>query len=256
MRKFTEFLRKLLMLVAVCAIIYSGYQLFLIKQEKDLDTKVNNDIIEIIGRDEEAEDDEVKFLTKKTFNEIYNINNDFIGYFYYPSLDIHEAVTQTTNNEYYLDRSIYKDYLNVGTVFKAYDQTKDDQNWTLYGHWIQNSTRKFSNLHKLQNQANYEANKSFFYADDEYVYEYEVAYVIYHTSLEDQDNVSYWQGSFSEAQFDEFVANAEIQQMYDTGVEITYEDKMMSLQTCITYDSDERLVIIGKEVSRTPIADE
>ncbi len=249
-----EFFRKLLMLVAIIAILYSGYQLYLIKVEKDLLKQVDNEIVDIIGKEEE--DDSVKFLTKKSFNDLYEKNNDFIGYFYYPSLDINEVVTQTSNNSYYLTKTFFHEYHVYGTVFKAYDQSKEDQNWTLYGHWIQNSTDKFSNLHKLREEENYADNKTFYYADDEFVYEYEVAYVIYHNALSETDNVSYWQGSFSENQFNEFVANADVQQIYDTGVELSYEDKLMSLQTCITYNSDERLVVIGKEVSRVPISDQ
>lgn len=250
--KIKEIIRKLLMVVSIIAIFYSGYQLYLIKQDKDNAKQVNKEIIEIIGK----EDDELKFLTKKSFAELNEINDEFIGYFDYPSLGISEPVTQTTNNDFYLDRSIYKDYLMYGTIFKSFDQTKDDQNWTLYGHWIQNSSAKFSSLHHLMDEANYEENKKFYYSDDEYVYEYDVAYVIYHSEVSKSDNVPYWQGSFSESEFNDFVLNAEKQALYSTGVEVNYSDKLMSLQTCIRYDSDERLVVVGKEVSRTPIADE
>lgn len=240
------------MIIAILAIIYSGYQLYLIQAEKNQSSSVNNEIADIIGK----EDDEIKILTKKTFGELHEKNNDFVGYLHYPSLDINEPIVQTTDNDYYLDMSFYKEYLLYGTVFMSYDQSKTDQNRTLYGHWISNSTAKFSNLHKLRDQANYEASKTFYYSDDEFVYTYEVAHVIYHDSVAGVDNVPYWQGNFSEEQFYSFVENAKAQEIYSTGVEMTPDDKMMSLQTCISYDTDERLVVIGKEVSREPIAEQ
>ena len=133
---------------------------------------------------------------------------------------------------------------------------KTDQNRTLYGHWVSNSDAKFSNLHLLRDVENYEAHKTFYYSDDEFIYTYEVAHVIYHDSITGDDNVPYWQGNFSEQQFYNFVANAKNQEIYSTGVELGPEDKMMSLQTCISFDTDRRLVVIGKEVERVPIADE
>lgn len=252
MKTFKEILRKLLMIVAIVAIIYSGYQLYLIQSEKNESKSVNNEIAEIIGK----EDDQIKFLTKKTFAELYEKNNDFVGYLHYPSLDINEPIVQAADNDFYLYRSFYKEYLTYGTVFMSYDQHKTDQNRTLYGHWVSNSDAKFSNLHLLRDVENYEANKTFYYSDDEYVYTYEVAHVIYHDSVTGEDNVPYWQGNFSEDQFYSFVANAKNQEIYSTGVELNLDDKMMSLQTCISFDTDRRLVVIGKEVERVPIADE
>lgn len=252
MKQFKEILRKLLMLIAICAIIFSSYQLYLIYKQSNEADVVDNKIEEIIGKDE-SEDKSVKYLTEKSYAELAAINADLVGYLYYPSLDIHEVVTQSHDNAYYLDRSFYKDSMVYGTVFMSYDQTKESQNQTLYGHWIQNSTKKFSNLHQLRNQENYEASKTFFYADDEYVYEYEVVYVIYHETYEDDRNVPYWQGDFTDAQFEQFVENAEHQRLYDTQTTIERNDRLMSLQTCITYNSEERLVIIGKEVARTPL---
>ncbi len=250
MKTFKEILRKLLMLVAIVAIAYSGYQLYLIQAEKNQSKSVNKEINEIVGT---KEDDEIKFLTQKTFSELHAINNDFVGYLHYPSLNINEPIVQTTDNAYYLDRSFYHDYMTFGTVFMSYDQQKTDQNRTLYGHWVSNSDAKFSNLHKLRDVNNYEANKIFYYSDDEFVYEYEVAHVIYHDSVTGEDNVPYWQGNFSEQQFYDFVANAKNQEIYSTGVEMSPDDKIMSLQTCISFDTDQRLVVIGKEISRTPI---
>lgn len=255
MKKILELLRKALMIIAVLAIIFSSYQLFLIYKEKNQEKNINNDIVDIIGKNEDEEEDTLKFLTKESFSKLHDINNDFIGYLYYPSLDIYEAVTQTTDNAYYLDKSLYKEYLMYGTVFMSYDHNKEDQNRTLYGHWVLNSDAKFSNLHKLRDENNYKDNNTFYYADDEYVYEYEVAYVIYHDSIDGMDNVPYWQNNFSESQFNDFISNADKQQIYDTNVELNSGDKIMSLQTCITLDSDERLVVIGKEISKTPIED-
>lgn len=249
---FKEIIRKLLMVVAIVTIIYSGYNLLNIKEEENLEKTVNKDIIEVIGDDESGE---VKFLTKETFKKLEAINSDFVGYLYYPSLNINEQVVHGSNNEYYLNHSFNKEYLPYGTVFVDANQQLFQQNTTLYGHWVSNSTLKFSNLHKLKDVNNYEANKTYYFASEDYIYEYEVAIVIYHHSVDDYDSIPYWHGNFSEIEFKNFINNAKSQQFYDTGVEITSEDKILTLQTCITADSEERLVVIGKLVNKITLED-
>ena len=106
-KKYKELIRKFLMLAAVIAIIFSGYQLLQIKEEKDTSKTINKEVIEIIG---EQEDGSVGFLTKKSFQELYTINDDFKGYIYYPSLEINEQVVQGSDNDYYLDHTFYGDY--------------------------------------------------------------------------------------------------------------------------------------------------
>lgn len=249
------------MVVAVGAIIFSGYQLFKIKKEENESKTVNKEVIEIIGSESEKKDkkesiidnNEVDFLTKEAYSKLKDINSDFVGYLYYPSLEINEQVVQTTNNSYYLNHDFYKDYSVYGTVFVEESQNLIEQNTTLYGHWVSNSSLKFSNLHKLKKQEDYDKYKTFYYADEEFIYEYEVGIVIYHHTVEDFDSIPYWQGSFNEEQLKSFIDNAKSQAFYDTGVEFNGDDKIMTLQTCITYDSDERLVIVGKEVKRQAI---
>lgn len=247
-----ELIRKFLMLIAVGAIIYSGYQIFKIKEEENVSKVVNKEVIAIIGQEKEGE---VDFLTKESYAKLSEINSDFKGYLYYPSLEISEQVVQGDDNEYYLDHSFYNEYLIYGTVFMDASQNRFQQNNTLYGHWVSNSTLKFSNLHKLKDEESYDEYKTFYFADDEFIYEYQVAIVIYHHSEKDFDSIPYWQGNYSDEEFISFINNAKNQAFYDTGVEFDPDDRIMSLQTCITYDSDERLVVIGKEISKTPLSD-
>lgn len=250
--KSKEMIRKFLMLIAVIAIVFSAYKIFGIKEEEGASKTVNKDIVEIVGSEKGGE---VNHLTKESYQKLKEINNDFHGFLYYPSLEINEQVVQGDDNVYYLDHSFYKEYLAYGTVFVDANQNIGDQNTTLYGHWVSNSSLKFSDLHKLKDENNYEKYKTFYYANNEFVYEYEVAIVIYHHSIDDYDNIPYWQGNYTEAEFTSFIKNAQNQAFYDTGVNIDVDDKVMTLQTCITADSDERLVVIGKQVSKTPLAD-
>lgn len=245
-----ELVRKALMVLAVLTILFSLYKISMIKVEENTSKTVNKEVIEIIG---EQKDGEVNFLTQKSFKQLKEINREFKGYLHYPSLKINEQVVQTNNNEYYLNHSFYREYLEYGTVFIDANQDLNSQNTTLYGHWVSNSSLKFSDLHKLKNEKDYDKYKTFYFSDDEFTYEYEVGIVMYHHSVNDYDNIPYWQDSFSEKDFNSFINNAKSLAFYDTGVEFKFSDKIMTLQTCISVDNDERLVVIGKEVGRKPL---
>ncbi|NLC54428.1 MAG: class B sortase [Erysipelothrix sp.] len=251
--KYKEYLRKFLMVVAVIAILFSGYQLLQIKEEKDTSKTINKEVVEIIGKEE---DGSVGFLTKKSFQELYAINNDFKGYIYYPSLQINEQVVQGSNNDYYLDHTFYGDYLSLGTVFVEASQDMDEQNTTLYGHGTTVSTLKFSNLHKLKKASDYDKYKTFYFVDKDFIYEFEVGVVLYAHSIDDYYSIPYWMGSFSESEFSSFISNAKAKQFYDTGVNFNADDNIISLQTCLNATDERRLVVIAKEVSRQPLKDQ
>lgn len=246
-------IRRFLMVIAVVAIIYSAYNLIVIKKEEKTAETVNKEVVELVGQDE---NNQVKFLTKSSFRKLIEINSDFVGYLYYPSLNIFEQVVQTDNNEYYLHHAFDKKQSPYGTVFVDYNQNIGLQNTTLYGHWVSDSSLKFSNLHKLKNQDKYDQYKTFYYADENYIYEYQVGIVIYHHTIDDFENIPYWEGEFDQLEFANFIENAKSKAFYDSGLEFKFQDNLMTLQTCITFDSEERLVVIGKEISKTPLTDD
>ncbi len=245
-----ELIRKALMLFAISAILFSSYKIFSIKKQENASIIVNNEVIEIIG---EQKPGEVSFLTQKSFEQLKKINREFKGYLHYPSLKINEQVVQTSDNEYYLNHSFYREFSEYGTVFIDANQNLNSQNTTLYGHWVNNSSLKFSNLHKLKKEKDYNKYKTFYFSDSEYIYEFQVGIVIYHHSFNDYDNIPYWQDVFNEKDFKSFISNAKSQAFYETGVDFEFTDKIMTLQTCISFDSEERLVVVGKEVGKKPL---
>ena len=88
----------------------------------------------------------------------------------------------------------------------------------------------FVNLLQLQNQLN------------QYVYHY---------YLTDYDNYDYVVGNFgSAAEFEKYMEYPRAHNMIYTGVDINYGDKFITLQTCVKYHQEQRLIIVAKEVSR------
>lgn len=241
-------MRKLLQILLVLVIVYSSVRLYGFYKESAHLRSLNNELETILGK----EDEELKFLTKEGFDTLKEMNSDFIGYLYYPSLDIYEPVVQTTNNSYYLKHSLQKEYVRFGAVFadKAYEQ--GDKNKTLYGHWSPDGTERFTNIHELRDEESYKGKETFYYVDKDTVTTYEVVKVIELWEDNDYATTPYWLSRYSPGQFEEFLLEAKTRELYDTGKELTYDDQTITLQTCVQSGKFGRLAVVGKEVSKEP----
>ena len=66
----------------------------------------------------------------------------------------------------------------------------------------------------------------------------------------EQTNVFKWYqyvGKLSKAQFDYYVQNAKASSLYDTGVTAEYGDRLITLETCASYTTNERLVVVARK---------
>ena len=62
--------------------------------------------------------------------------------------------------------------------------------------------------------------------------------------------VHFYVPNYTETMFDNYIDNVKKNALYDTGVDINYNDKLLTLQTCVEYRSDEREIVLLKEIER------
>ena len=131
----------------------------------------------------------------------------------------------------------------------------------VYASYDASGTHKFTPLAKLVDKDNYEANKYVkLYFKDE-VRRYEVAYVYYCELIEDEyegekfsyteDGFEFYYPNYSEEQFNKYIDTVKKNAFYDTGVSITYNDKLLTLQTCVENHDELREIVLLKEIDRT-----
>jgi len=85
------------------------------------------------------------FLTSMTGLDFLDVdfdaisNNDIVGWLQSETISL--PIVQTTNNEYYLHRNIYGEYLYAGTLFVDYRNNflQDNVTW-IYGHSMKNGS--------------------------------------------------------------------------------------------------------------------
>jgi len=182
-------------------------------------------------------------LINVDFNELEKENSDTVGWIELLGTNINYPFVQTTDNEYYLSKSFYKNNNNAGWVFLDYRNNINelDKNTIIYAHGRVNGTM-FGSLKNiltsnwLKNDNNFVVKLST--KSQNTLWQVFSVYKIPTTN-------DYIQVHFSSN--DEFLnlANTLIQRsQYNFNTNITKDDKILTLSTC--YNEDEKVVLHAK----------
>lgn len=173
------------------------------------------------------------------FDELKNINNEFVGWVQIKDTQINYPVAKADNNNYYLHHTFYKTKNISGSVFMNCENTDADldQNVILYGHNMKNGSM-LAGIRKYIDQSYWEDHKyiQFYTRTGNHVYKIYSAY----TTGASSDSYKY---SFaSDESFIEFLNKTKESSEYDTGVDLDVNSKILTLSTCVG-DAAYRFVI-------------
>ena len=158
---------------------------------------------------------------------------------------------------------------NGGSTFMDYRNYLSDQNIIVYGHhfsvWNDESrTKAFTPLEKFLEKENYEANKYVTMVLEHEIRKYVVAevYEFDATDMSYFDDFQYWRTNYSyddytdtidNEYYSKYIANMKRVELYDTGVELTTNDRTLTLQTCISGHTGELFeILVLKQISTEP----
>lgn len=231
----------LLISSAICFYIVANWYMELNKENNDI--KRINEIANINSTDE--------IFTRNSWNSLKEKNSDLIGYIHTENNMINLPILQSKiNDDYYLRRNYEKAYSTMGTPFITSDTSIEDQNITIYGHNVlYMKSAMFSPLLELMNQENYNQSKTFTIWWENKKVIYEITNV-YRFQLSDQSIYTFQQRQFdSEDEFYEWINYANERNIVKTDNSASYNDELVTLNTCIGNGDTERLVIIGKAIN-------
>lgn len=188
---------------------------------------------------------EVRLPTLKNpinFDELIKVNEDIVGWLRIRALDISYPVVQAEDNDYYLHRTFEKTDNFAGCLFLNCDNRDDftNQNSIIYGHNMKNGSM-FGKLKQFNDPEVFDKSRYFWIFTPDLIYQYR----IFSASVVDKTGMTY-QIAFSDEEFQELLQSALDRSVVDhTGIEVTTEDRIVTLSTC-TGDSATRYVVIGK----------
>lgn len=188
------------------------------------------------------------------YAELYQQNNDLIGWICIEDTKINYPVMQSVSNpDFYLKHGFDKGYTNYGCPYvgENCDVTKPSDNLIIYGHHMKDGSM-FSNLEKFKNKDFWKEHRTIRFDS---LYEkqvYEVIAVFKTVVYTDSANeFRYYRFSDAETpeQFDEYISKCKEKALYDTGVSAEYGDKLITLSTCEYSNANGRLVLVAKKVA-------
>lgn len=195
-------------------------------------------------------------MVQKKFEQLYRDNHDFIGWVTIADTRVDYPVMHTPNDtergEYYIHRDYDKQYSAAGLPFvdgNCLIEPPTD-NVILYGHNM-NAGTMFHDILEYQNEDFYNGHKTFtfdtIYGDGTY----EVVAMFYGQILPEESTAfKYYEfvNAGTEEEFLEFVNNVKRMSVINTGVDVKYGDKLVTLSTCAYHVEDGRFAVIGKKI--------
>ncbi len=197
------------------------------------------------------------------YAELYAKNQDFVGWLKIDNTNIDTPIVQSrpdadgnVNDEYYLRRDFYKKDNKYGNPFlDSYNTGSElDSNNVIYGHNMTDGL-SFAQLEKYYKVEGFKESPIIRYSTLYKDYYFKVYAVFITNGYHSGDNnylFDYTITSFTgEKNFGEFIEAIDERKLYDTGVDITPSDKIITLSTCsyeIKQNQMGRLAVVGRLV--------
>ncbi len=255
-----------LSIICVASLIMCSYYFYkewkadeaLKEQQEALKTQIENV--------NEGSDEPIYSITMlDEYKEIYEQNNDLIGWLYIEGTEIDYPVMQTPEDENYY---LYRDFegqenkngclildtdsvAGVGTAVYEYENgIAPSTNLIIHGHTMK-SGAMFGNL-KLYKDEEYGLSHNIICFDSLYEKrEYELIAVFYsQVYYESEDVFKYYKFFQADTQeeFDDWYNNIMELSLYDTGVRAEFGDEFITLSCCAYHVEDGRFVVVGRRI--------
>lgn len=199
---------------------------------------------------------------KLEFAEIYAQNQDFVGWLTVENTNIDTAIVHrpsdinSNSEDYYLHKNFFGSYDKYGNPYldKYNTGSSLDKNNIIYGHNMTDGL-SFAQLEKYYTIEGFQDSPIIEYSTLYKTYYFKVYAVIITNGYSSGDNgylFSYITAHFaSDANFESFIEALDERKLYDTGVDINKDDKLITLSTCsyeIKQNQMGRLAVIGRLV--------
>ena len=182
--------------------------------------------------------EENKKLLKEKFSKMKSINNDYFGWISINNTQIDYPIFQYTDNKFYLNHDLNKEYSIAGSIFldsKNSKNIKENKNTIIYGHNMKNGTM-FGELKKLKEEKFLKENNIIKLELEDKVLEYKI-FSIYETNPE----FNYIRTKFEDSKdFDSFIETIKNKSIYHEDIDLN-DKNILTLSTC--HGSSNRLAI-------------
>lgn len=208
--------------------------------EKELPDVSYNEDTSIEGEGEEVRGQRIAFEELKAQNE------DVIGWIEIPDTEISYPLMQGDDDQYYLKHTFSGNENSAGSIFVEYQNKPDltDRHTIIYGHNMKNGSM-FGGL-KEYRKASYLVDHPMIYIDlEDGTHAYQI-FSCYETPT-DSDTYTIGFAAQPDGRYERFIQMIKDRSAYDTGIEVSKNDMVITLSTC-TKSGVNRFVVHAKRI--------
>jgi len=180
------------------------------------------------------------------FQQLHIDNPDIYAWIYVPGTLVDYPVLQhPTDNSFYLEHNIDGSAGYPGCIYTELYNKKDfsDRNTLMYGHNMANGTM-FATLHYYENSQNFEENQYIFIYTEEKVFVYHIFAAYEYPGIHLMKHYDYTDDKVYEDYLKD-VFSGDYYGFIREGVEVTTENKILTLSTCAAGKPDMRYLVQG-----------
>ena len=188
------------------------------------------------------------------FKSLKNINTDVYAWINVPNTKVDYPVAQSpTDDSYYLHHTIYKKYEFAGTIYSEFCNKKDfsDRVTVLYGHNMQKEMM-FTSLHRFENKDFFDENQYFTVYTDGHILTYKIISAFVYDNRHIMNSFDFNDDEI----FEEFLSTLQnprsMVQNVREDIELTKENKILVLSTCLNKDKSKRYLVNGVLINDEP----
>ncbi len=247
----------IILVIALIVFCVSGFQLLKIGKGY-LDGRSEYDKVRKLAVTEDKDKSENKDGNKDKgdgfsvdFQKLLKINPDTIAWIRFPQepSQINYPVVQGKDNSWYLKKTFSANENTLGAIFLNVDNKKDfsDKNSVIYGHRMRDGSM-FRHLQDYDTKEFWKSNPYF------YIYTVDGRILKYHIYSAGQvvDTSETYQTTFAtDEEYQSFLDMTKSSSLYDTGVEVTTDDTIVTLSTCTSASDNHRFVVRGVKEEET-----
>lgn len=195
------------------------------------------------GKPESSAPSEADLQVMQAISTLKEDNEEVIGWITFDNMKLSYPIMQGKDNEYYLNHTFSGEVNSAGSIFMEAANAADfeDMHTIIYGHNMKNLSM-FGQLKKYKTEEFYDEHQYFTIYTEEHVYRYQI--FAYYDIAETGD--VYMVGFGPDEEYKTFINKMLRRSYYDTGVEVSEQDKVITLSTCST--EGNRFVLNAKRI--------
>lgn len=190
------------------------------------------------------------------FSKQMEINDEIYAWIYIPGTNVNYPILQSREDDlYYMRRNVDKSYYIPGVIFTQSHNKKDfsDPVTVIYGHNMTEDGSMFATLHNFEDTDFFNANEDVFIYTPGHILKYRVVSAFKYDSRHIMNSFNFDDEAAVSEFFDYVLHPTMIPQNVRIGAELTTDDRLVVLSTCMANNTYRYLVcasLVSDEITK------